>query len=51
MSETIPIRSYFGDRVLSAGFMAVPHLLRQRYISTWEREEDPCFSPRVAVAF
>jgi DNA-binding transcriptional ArsR family regulator len=39
MSETIPIRSYFGDRVLSAGFMAVPHLLRRHYREIGLEEE------------
>lgn len=39
MSETIPIRSYFGDRVLSAGFLAVPHLLRRHYRQIGLEEE------------
>lgn len=39
MSETVPIRSYFGDRVLSAGFLAVPHLLRRHYRQIGLEEE------------
>lgn len=43
MTTSLPIRAYFGDRVISAGFMAVPHLLRRHYREIGLEEETLVF--------
>ena len=43
MTTSQPIRAYFGDSVLSAGFMAVPHLLRRHYRELGLEEETLVF--------
>lgn len=39
MTTSLPIRAYFGDKVISSGFMAVPHLLRRHYREIGLEEE------------